>query len=242
MKNAFEILYEDEEVVVVNKSPFMLTIPDRYSPEKPNLYHWLQKHYGKIFIVHRLDKETSGILVFAKTEEAHKNLSRQFEEREVDKNYLVLVEGRVHQQAGIIDMPIAPHPGHPEKMIVSPAGKPSITHYKVLELFKNFSLLEANIKTGRTHQIRVHFQAIGYPLAVDSLYGKKAAFYLSDVKLKKFKLGKNQEEQPLMARTSLHAWRLTFRHPETDLPAFYEAPMPKDFGAVLQQLRKWGMQ
>jgi 23S rRNA pseudouridine955/2504/2580 synthase/23S rRNA pseudouridine1911/1915/1917 synthase len=218
----------------------LLTIPDRFAPEKPNLYHILQQHIGEIFVVHRLDKETSGILVFAKNEAAHKELSRQFQERTTEKIYYALLDGTLHQEEGVIEKAIAPHPAHPDRMVVAKKGKASITHYKVVELFKNFTLVEANIKTGRTHQIRVHFQSIGYPLAVDVLYGRREAFLLSDVKLKKFRLGKEEEERPMMSRSSLHAAKLTFQHPSSGEPMTFEAPLPKDFSAVLNQLRKWG--
>ena len=240
MKQAYDIIFEDEDLVVVNKSPLILTIPDRFAPEKPNLYHLLGERYEKIFTVHRLDKETSGILVFAKTEEAHKHLSEQFSGRTVEKIYYALVEGHLHQEEGVIDKFIAPHPQHPDKMVIATRGKRSVTHFKVVEYFKNYTLVEANIKTGRTHQIRVHFQAIGYPLAVDAMYGRKDVFLLSQVKMSKYRLGKNEEERPLMARSSLHAWQLTFEHPRTGEPMVFEAPLPKDFAAVLQQLRKWG--
>lgn len=240
MKNAFDILYEDEALIVVSKAPFVLTIPDRFAPDKTNLYHLLGDRFGKIFTVHRLDKETSGVLVFAKTEEVHKYLSEQFYTRSVEKVYFALVEGQVHQQAGVIDKPIAPDPQHPDRMVIAQRGKPSLTRFKVVEHFKNFSLLEAMIETGRTHQIRVHFKSMGYPLAVDALYGRRNAFYLSQVKLNKFRLGKEEEERPLMSRSSLHAWRLSFQHPRMEERLSFEAPMPKDFAAVLNQLRKWG--
>lgn len=241
MKHQFDIIFEDEDLVVVNKPPFLLTIPDRFSPDKPNLYHQLGERYGKIFTVHRLDRETSGILVFAKNEEAHRELSRQFQEHSVEKIYFALVEGVMHQEEGIIDKAIAEHPTEPGKMIVAQRGKRSITHFKVREYFKNFTLLEADIKTGRMHQIRVHFQSLGYPLAVDALYGRKTEFHLSDVKLSKYRMGKFQEEErPLMARTSLHAGRLAFTHPRTGERVIFEAELPKDFGAMVNQLRKWG--
>jgi len=241
MKQQYGIIYEDEDLVVVNKPPFLLTIPDRFSTAKPNLYHQLGEQYGKIFTVHRLDRETSGILVFAKNEEVHRELSRQFQERSVQKIYYALVEGVMHQEEGVIDKALVEHPAEPGKMIVAQRGKRSITHFKVQEHFKNYTLVEADIKTGRMHQIRVHFQAIGYPLAVDALYGRKTAFNLSDVKLSKYRTGKFQEEErPLMARTSLHAGRLTFTHPRSAQPVTFEAALPKDFGAVVNQLRKWG--
>jgi RluA family pseudouridine synthase len=240
MKQKPEIIFEDDAVVVVNKASAMLTIPDRYAPGKFNLSGWLSERCGKIFVVHRLDKETSGILVFAKTEEAHKNLSLQFEKRTVEKYYLTLVEGVLHLDEGVIDKPIAPNQHHPEKMVIANRGKASFTHYRVVERFRNYTLAEANIKTGRTHQIRVHFQSIGYPLAVDSIYGRKEAFYLSEVKQNKFRIGKEQEERPLMSRTTLHAARLSFDHPRTGQRMNFEAALPKDFAAVVKQLRKWG--
>jgi 23S rRNA pseudouridine955/2504/2580 synthase/23S rRNA pseudouridine1911/1915/1917 synthase len=241
MKNTCDIIYEDEDLVVVNKPPFLLTIPDRFHPEKPNLYHQLGERYGKIFTVHRLDRETSGILVFAKTDAAHRDLSYQFQQHSVQKIYYALLEGAMHQDEGIIDKPLAEHPSEPGKMIVAQRGKPSVTHYKVVERFKNYTLVEADIKTGRMHQIRVHFQSLGYPLAIDSLYGRKTEFLLSDVKQAKYRMGKFQEEErPLMSRTTLHAGRLTFVHPGSGQTVTFEAELPKDFGAVVKQLQKWG--
>ena len=236
-----EILYADDHIVLINKASGMLSIPDRYSPEKPNLLTSLREQYGDIYTVHRLDKETSGILCYARTEAAHKHLSKQFQERTIEKIYLTLVDGQMHESEGVIEKPIAPHPHIAGKMIVTAKGKPSRTDWKVVETFKNFTLVEANIKTGRTHQIRVHFEAQGYPLAIDSVYGRREEFLLSEVKnKKKFRMGKEQEERPLMSRSILHAFRLTFMHPHTDEPMVQEAPLPKDFRAVIQQLRKWG--
>ena len=241
MKLQIEIVYEDDDLVVVNKPANLLTIPDRFSPDKPNLYHMLGNEFGKIFTVHRLDRETSGILVFTKTEEAHKELSKQFMDRTVEKIYFALVEGVMHQQEGLIDKPLGPHPTHPEKMAVVHGGKPSRTNYKVTETFKNFTFIECSIETGRTHQIRVHLHAIGYPLAVDALYGRQSSFMLSKVKLRRFKLSKfEEEERPLMSRTTLHAGKLVFNHPTTGERMTIQADLPKDFGAVINQLRKWG--
>ena len=184
MKYRSKIIHEDNEIVLMDKASGALTIPDRFKPELFNLYNWLGKKYGKIFTVHRLDRETSGLLVFAKTEKAHKHLSQQFEERSVEKIYQVLVDGVMHETEGEIDKPIGKHPAKSGRMIVSAKGKPSLTLFRVTERFKNYSLVEANIKTGRTHQIRVHFKSIGYPLAVDADYGRSEAFYLSKVKRK----------------------------------------------------------
>ncbi len=241
MKNRPSILFQDDHIVVVNKPAHYLSIPDRFVLEKPNLVSFLKNDFEEVFVVHRLDKETSGVIVFAKNKEAHRDLSIQFENRTVNKIYLTLVEGNVHKDEGKIAQPIANNMRDSGKMIVAKRGKPSLTFYKVKERFKNYTLVEANIKTGRTHQVRVHFESIGYPLAVDELYGRKKAFFLSEVKLKKYRRGKDFEERPLMERTTLHAHQLTFKHPTTQEEMTFNAELPKDFRAVLNQLRKWGL-
>ncbi|MFN7116535.1 MAG: RluA family pseudouridine synthase [Saprospiraceae bacterium] len=241
MKSKIDIIYEDEALLIVNKPADLLTIPDRFALEKPNLLTALSEYYNdKIWVVHRLDRETSGIICFAKTEEAHKHLSQQFFNRTVDKIYLALVDGKPGTDTGTIDAPIGPHPTLPGKMTVIRSGKPAVTDYNIIEIFKAFSLVEANIHTGRTHQIRVHFKHIGHPLAIDPLYGKREAFYLSEVKHRGYQLGKEQEERPLMSRTTLHAYQLSLAHPLSEERQTFTAPLPKDFQAVLNQLRKWG--
>jgi len=233
------IIYEDSALIVADKPAFLLTIPDRFDPEKENLLDILRETRGEVFTVHRIDRETSGLVVFAKTQEAHRTLSLQFEQREVVKDYLALVDGFVRDEEGKIDLPIGESLSHPGKMEVKSRGKASHTSYKVLERFKGFTLVEAGIHTGRTHQIRVHFAAIGHPLAVDAMYGQREAFFLSEIKSRNYHLGKDQEERPLMSRTTLHAWRLQFKHPETGQAMGFESELPKDFAAVLKQLRKW---
>ena len=235
-----EIIYEDDHILLINKPADLLTIPDRFDALKPSIYGGLNAIYGKVFIVHRLDRETSGIIIFAKNEEAHRHLSIQFEKHETDKIYLALLDGALHQDEGEIDKPIAPHISVPGRMVIAKRGKESLTLYKVIEKFKHFTLVEANIKTGRTHQVRIHFQSTGYPLAVDSLYGRRNVLLLSEIKSKGVKLGKYEEERPIMSRTTLHAFRLTFQHPATLERMSFEAPLPKDFNALLNQLRKWG--
>lgn len=240
MKKQPIIIFEDEDLIIVNKPENYLTIPARFKKDLPNVYHWLQRDRTEVYIVHRLDRETSGILCFAKTESSHKNLSKQFQERTVEKRYLALVDGIPTKEEGFIDKPIAENMAQRGKMIIAKRGKPSQTSYKVVETFRNFSLLEAHIHTGRTHQIRVHFQFIGHPLAVDVLYGRREGFHLSEVKGKKYQQGKHEEERPLMSRSTLHASKLVFNHPVTNEELVFEAALPKDFGAVLKQLRRWG--
>ncbi|MCY7330870.1 MAG: RluA family pseudouridine synthase [Saprospiraceae bacterium] len=236
----YELIHEDEQIVVVSKPAGLLTIPDR-AGNKDNLVTALERNYGKIFIVHRLDRETSGILCFARNEAAHRHLSMQFEHHTSDKFYYALVDGVLHHDEGEIDKPIGEHPGISGKMAILHTGKPSLTFYRAIERFKRFTLVEALLKTGRTHQIRLHFQSIGYPLAVDAVYGQRPALFLSEIKGKAYRSGKySEEERPMMERTSLHAYRLRIDHPATGERMEFKAELPKDFAAVLSQLRKWG--
>ena len=235
-----EILFEDEQLILANKPPGLLSIPDRFAPEKPNLLALLNQQYGKVWTVHRIDRETSGLICFARNEEAHRHLSLQFEQRAVEKTYLALLDGPAVPEEGTIDRPLAESQSQPGKMVVAKKGKAAITHYKVAERFRQFTLVEACIETGRTHQIRAHFESIGHPLAVDRLYGRREAFYLSEVKQKGFHLSREKEERPLLNRLPLHAWKLALDHPHTGERLVFEAPLPRDFAAVLKQLRKWG--
>jgi 23S rRNA pseudouridine955/2504/2580 synthase/23S rRNA pseudouridine1911/1915/1917 synthase len=235
----YELLHEDEYLLVVNKPAGLLTIPDR-NGEKDSLHAQLERKYGKVFIVHRLDRETSGILCFARTEAAHRHLSMQMEHHTADKYYTALVEGELHHEEGEIDKPIGEHASIPGKMSIRMTGKPSLTFYRVAERFKRFTLADVLIKTGRTHQIRIHFQSIGYPLAVDALYGRRPGFMLSEIKGKSYKSGKfSDDERPIMERTSLHAARLKLNHPATEERLEFQAELPKDFAALLNQLRNW---
>ncbi len=233
------ILFEDDDLVIVNKPANYLTIPDRFRHEEPSILSWLKAKNEAIFVVHRLDKATSGILCFAKNSESHKHLSKQFQERTVDKIYWALIDGQLMQKEGEINRPIAENMGKRGKMLVARRGKPSLTLYKALETFKDFELVEATIKTGRTHQIRVHFQFVGHPLAVDAVYGKRSEFFLSEVKKKKYRGSKNEEERPLMKRTTLHSVKLSLDHPKTEERMVFQTELPKDFSALLKQLRRW---
>ena len=236
-RRAYEILFEDEHLLVLDKSAGLLSIPDRYDPEKENLLDLLRRKWEDIRVLHRLDRDTSGLICFAKTELAHKEVSRQFEQRTVQKYYYALLDGNPSAESGTIDKALAASPKG--KMLVVKKGKEALTHFTILERFKNFCWAEVEIKTGRTHQIRVHFEAIGHPLAVDSLYGRRSELYLSTFKGRKFRMGKEQEEQPLLRRTSLHAHSLQFVHPVSGESLQLEAPIPKDLKASLHQLRKW---
>ncbi|MGB3801283.1 MAG: RluA family pseudouridine synthase [Lewinella sp.] len=235
------ILFEDDHLVVVDKPADVLTVPDRHDPDQPNLKQTLTDRYGSIIPVHRLDKPTSGVLVFARTPDAHRGLSMQFEARKVEKVYLALVDGVPDPGEGEIDEPIAPHPSKVGRMLVTNrGGKFARTDYKVMETFGNFSLVGVQIFTGRTHQIRVHLAYLGYPLIVDPFYGKRTEFFLSEIKGKRYNMAKHAEERPLLSRVPLHASRLGFTHPATEEWMHYEVEMPKDMRAMVNQLGKLG--
>lgn len=230
-----DIIFENKHFVAVNKPSGLLSIPDRLGKEF-SLKDVLKYFFGEIYTVHRLDKDTSGIIVFAKDEDSHKQLSQLFEGREVEKFYLGLVHGKLIAESGSIDAAIMEHPGKTGKMVTHVKGKVSLTDYQVLESFRLYSWLQFQIHTGRTHQIRVHMQHIGHPIVCDELYGDPKPVLLSALK-KKFKLSKNaEEERPLMARLALHSHKLSFtlNGERFDL----EAELPKDLRAMLAQLRK----
>jgi 23S rRNA pseudouridine1911/1915/1917 synthase len=233
-------IYADEHLLIVHKPAGLLTIPDRFDATQDSLIAQLQREHGKVMTVHRLDRETSGILCFARNEDAHRHLSLQFEHHTADKFYFALLDGALHNDEGEIDSPIGEHPHIPGKMTIHSKGKPSLTLYRKIETFRRYTLAEVLIKTGRTHQIRVHFQSIGYPLAIDALYGRRNSFFLSEIKGKSYKSGKfSEDERPLMQRTTLHAARLRIDHPHTGERMEFSADLPKDFSALLSQLRKW---
>jgi len=230
------IVFESDDFVALNKPSGLLSIPDREGKEI-SLKILLQEEYGKIFTVHRLDKGTSGIIVFAKNEETHKYLSRQFETRQTEKIYAGLVIGSMENKKGSINLPIMEHPTKKSLMVINRKGKEALTDYEVLEDLGIYSWLQFQIHTGRTHQIRVHTKDIGHPIVCDELYGDGKPILLSSFK-KKFKLSKNEEEErPLLNRLALHSLRLKFTDNNGKIVDL-EAPVPKDLRATLQQLEK----
>jgi 23S rRNA pseudouridine955/2504/2580 synthase/23S rRNA pseudouridine1911/1915/1917 synthase len=230
------IIFENEDFVAINKPAGLLSIPDR-TQSAISLKEMLTEKYAVIFTVHRIDKETSGIILFAKNESTHKFLSQAFEERRVEKYYYGIVHGSPADTSGTIDAPISEHPLHKGLMSVHRNGKTAITDYRVVESFKAFSLLEFQLHTGRTHQIRVHCKNIGHPLACDELYGDGKPVLLSSIK-KKFKLSKHdEEEKPMLNRLALHAHRLKFADANGTVHEL-TAELPKDMRALLKQLKK----
>ncbi len=233
-------IYEDDDVVVINKPAGLLTIPDRFQARLPNMRDILKEQYGTIFVVHRLDRETSGAIIFAKNAEAHRNLNDQFEHHTVTKIYHTVVSGIVSQDEMAIDIPLAPDPVKKGLVRPSARGKEALTTIKVLERYRMATFLECNLHTGRQHQIRVHCAAIGYPLLVDQNYAGTSEFMLSSIK-KKFNLAKNTDEKPLISRLTLHAYSFTFKHPSSEEEIGIVAPYPKDFRALLNSLGKYAV-
>ncbi len=220
-----DILYEDKDLLVINK-PAGLVVHPAAGHWEGTLVNALIYHFNQLSsiyplrpgIVHRLDKDTSGLLLIAKSDKAHLQLSKQLKSREIKKDYAVIVHGRISQNEGIIDQPIGRHPKDRKKMaVVSSNGRDAVTRFKVLERFKNNTYLECRIETGRTHQIRVHLSNMGYPIIGDSLYGSK--------------------KDDLAARQMLHAWKIQLAHPITFQPVKFEAQLPDDFQKTLILLR-----
>ena len=230
------IVFEDDDFIALNKPSGLLSIPDREGKEV-SLKRLLQEKYDDIFTVHRLDRDTSGLIVFAKNEQAHRHLSIQFEERQTEKIYVGLVVGTPSLKKGTINLPIAENTVTRGTMIIHRRGKEAITDYELLEDFGRYSWLQFRIHTGRTHQIRVHLKDMGHPIVGDTLYGDGKPLLLSSIK-NKFKLSKNElEERPLLNRLALHALQLKFTGLSGEKVEL-EAPIQKDLKASLQQLNK----
>ena len=230
------IIEQNEDFVAINKPSGLLTIPDREGKE-PSLKGVLQEQFNRVFTVHRLDKDTSGLVVFALTEQMHKHLSQQFEARETKKIYNGLVMGKPASEEGMIDEPIAEHPTKKGHMTVWRKGKESITDYRLLDSYRFYSWMEFRILTGRTHQIRVHMKHLGHPIVCDPLYGDGKPLFISQLK-RNYKLSQaDEEERPILSRLALHSAQLTFRDIDGNVINL-KAPLPKDLRATLSQLNK----
>ena len=226
-----DVLYEDADLVVLNK-PSELTVHPGAGRPTGTLAHRLLLHYpatarvggtGRPGIVHRLDKDTTGVLVVALNDKAYQALTVDFAERRVRKTYLAMVYGRPTNPTGSIELPIGRHPNRRKEMSIRPAGRPARTDYELLEFEKGISLLNVNLATGRTHQIRVHLKANGQPLIGDPIYGE-ARWKSLDLQIRR----------PLQdfSRPALHAWRLQLTHPVSGASMRFEAPLPDDLEAL----------
>lgn len=233
-----QIIYQDADLFAINKPSGWLSIPDRHDAEIPSVKSWFEARGEKVFIVHRIDKDTSGLLIIARNEEAHKHFNTLFEKRSLTKFYYGLVVGSLADEDGVYDQPIEPHPVIQGRMRVGRKGKSAITHYHVENRFRGYTWVRFQIETGRTHQIRVHLQNAGHPLVCDPIYGTMDPVLLSTFK-KKFKLSKEVlEERPLISRLALHAFSLDLINRQ-DESFSITAPLSKDLEAALKQLGKW---
>jgi 23S rRNA pseudouridine1911/1915/1917 synthase len=215
------IVHQDDDVIVIDKPAGLVVHPGSGNWEGTMLNALLHhaptlRDLPRAGIVHRLDKDTSGLLVVAKNEREQLDLVRQLQARTVKRTYLALVRGHI-AIPGTVEAPIGRHPVHRTRMAVDPGGKPALTHYRVREALPAHTLLECDLETGRTHQIRVHLASIGHPIEGDPVYAGKAA--------------------GLMARQALHAWKLGFKHPGDGKALRFESPMPEDFRSLLKRLR-----
>lgn len=243
-----DVLYEDERLLAVNKPAGIPVIPERGCTERvflDSLIYYLsnvspvsKKGNGvRPRLVHRLDKDASGVIIIAKDIDTERFLTEQFEKRLIEKEYLGIVDGEFKEESGRIELSIGE--AEPGRMKIAYLhGKPSLTEFKVVEQFKGFTLLSIFPRTGRTHQIRVHMKAIGHPMSVDPFYGRRDALYLSELK-RDYKFKDNTKEPPLMPRLTLHAYRLTLDLPPDAKHVSIEAPIPKDLKIVLKALRKY---
>ncbi|HHH55196.1 MAG TPA: RluA family pseudouridine synthase [Bacteroidetes bacterium] len=233
----FDLVYEDDDLLVVDKAAGIYTINPRHDTNDFVLYETLKSKYPGLLLVHRLDRDTSGLIVFARNSKSQKNLTSQFENNSIQKNYYAFVDGRLDfDETYMIDVPILIVPGR-YKVSIHEKGRPSQTKIRIVETYQDFTLLEAKLLTGRTHQIRVHLNYIGYPLLVDKLYGQRSEFYLSEIK-KKYRVKKDEMERPLVSRQTLHAHKLELIHPTTNEALEFNSELPKDLQALQKQLRK----
>jgi 23S rRNA pseudouridine1911/1915/1917 synthase len=237
-----EIIYEDDSIVVINKEAGMIVHPGR-GRHNGTLAGALQHHFDTLSdmagqyrpgIVHRLDRDTSGVIVVARDNQVHHRLSRQFEKREVQKEYRGIVVGEMNLDADHIETHVCVDPNKRERMIIcepKDGSRVATTFYEVEERFRGYTHVKMFPKTGRTHQLRVHMQHLGHPMVADKMYRGGGKLTLAA-------LNASEMKKPLIGRQALHAFRIGFKHPATDKPVSFEAPLPKDMARTLAALRE----
>ncbi len=228
------IIYEDDDFIVINKPPFLASLDEREGGEA-SVLRLAKRYHSEAQVCHRLDKETSGLLLIAKNPETYRLISIEFERRRVSKTYHAIIEGTHMFEDLLVDLPIL-NLGNKNVTIDRANGKRAETYFKSLRYFKHYTLVECRPVTGRMHQIRIHLATQRAAIVGDTLYKGKTV-YLSQIKKRGFTLGKGQVEQPIMKRFALHAKELRFelngrRH-------HFEAPYPKDFATLLKHLEKF---
>ncbi|HNQ97148.1 MAG TPA: RluA family pseudouridine synthase [Treponemataceae bacterium] len=236
----FSVLYIDDHLVALNKASGLLVAQDRWDPDVLRLDNLATERIctdgQRLYAVHRIDKDTSGLVIYARTEEAHRTLSMAFQEREIHKSYHCLVHGRPAWDETEVSIPLRIDGDERHRTVRDRKGKESVTLFRYIGPAGPYSWIEAQPVTGRTHQIRVHLQLSGLSIACDPLYGDGEPLYLS--KIKRSWRGDSFEERPLLDRLALHAWKMKLNHPITGEALELCAPYPKDLDTTRKQLAK----
>jgi tRNA pseudouridine32 synthase / 23S rRNA pseudouridine746 synthase len=211
------ILYSDEDILAINKPAGVLTVPGGFSPNTPDVKQLFSRLYPSLWMVHRLDKDTSGVLLLARNAPAHRSMNLEFDQRVIRKEYLALVVGSPDWQEFHLDQPLLVNGDRAHRTICTFSGKPASTDFHVLQRSDQITLLSVEPHTGLTHQIRAHLAFLGFPILQDALYGKSAI----------------RPEHAIIHRTALHALKITFTHPSSNNQITVQAPYPEDFRSAL---------
>lgn len=238
---SFALVFEDDDIAVVNKISGVSVLPERWEKDCPNLLDQARQRWPDATAVHRIDKETSGLLLLAKSAPVARSLQMAFEQHRIGKVYHALVNGRPAWDELLCEAPLLIDADRQHRTVVGRAGDPeskrSVSRFVLLERYRTCSLVAVELMSGRTHQIRAHASHLGHPLIGDPLYGGPAGLLLSGIK--HGWRGDRFEERPLLDRVALHAYRLHFEHPQNHHKLEFTAEYPKDMRAALNQLRRW---